>query len=151
LNTRFELDAGFLHDLAEYRQQFGPALYLAASFNYQGHDAKRLFRLSETGVPLVATGDVHYHLPARRELQDVLTCIRERCTIQTAGFKLHPNAERFLKPIDELHRLFQRYPQALENALFIATVAGFHWIHLKYLEPEEKLVDGLTRRNGWHV
>jgi error-prone DNA polymerase len=144
LNTRFELDAGFLHDLAEYRQQFGPALYLAASFNYRGHDAKRLFRLSETGVPLVATGDVHYHLPARRELQDILTCIRERCTIQTAGFKLHPNAERHLKPIEELHRLFQRYPQALENALFIADRCRFSLDSLKYLEPEEKLVDGLT-------
>jgi error-prone DNA polymerase len=89
LDSRFELDAGFLADLAEYRKWFGHALYLAASFNYQGQDAKRLFRLAETGVPLVAMGDIHYHCASRRELQDILTCVREKCTIHTAGFNLH--------------------------------------------------------------
>jgi error-prone DNA polymerase len=46
-------------------------------------------------------------------LQDVLTCIREKCTIHTAGFKLHQHAERYLKPIDEMRRLFRQYPEAL--------------------------------------
>ncbi|MCZ4223444.1 error-prone DNA polymerase [Pedobacter rhodius] len=144
LNSRFELDAGFLSDLAEYRKQFGHSLYLSASFNYQGQDAKRLFRLKATGVPLVATGDVHYHSAGRRELQDVLTCIREKCTIYNAGFKLHPNAERYLKPSAEVYRLFRAYPEAISNALSIAAACNFSLNELKYLEPEEKLVNGMT-------
>ncbi|NHA03288.1 DNA polymerase III subunit alpha [Mucilaginibacter sp. HC2] len=144
LNSRLELDAIFLKDLSEYRQHFGQSLYLAASFNYQGQDAKRLFRLAETGVPLIATGNVHYHDAARRELQDILTCIREKCTIHTAGFKLHPNAERFLKEQQEIFRLFRGYPQALENSSYIANACHFSLDELKYLEPEEQLIDGLT-------
>ncbi|WPU91494.1 error-prone DNA polymerase [Mucilaginibacter sabulilitoris] len=144
LDSRFELDAGFLNDLYEYQQYFGRSLYLAAFFNYQGQDAKRLFRLAETKVPLVATGDVHYHHAARRELQDILTCIREKCTIHTAGFKLYPNAERFLKPLDEVGRLFKGYPQALENAAYIADTCTFSLDELKYLTPREQLIGGLT-------
>ncbi|MES2275909.1 MAG: error-prone DNA polymerase [Bacteroidota bacterium] len=144
LNSRFEFDTQFLNDLAEYRQRFGRSLYLAASFNYQGQDAKRLFRLAETGVPLVATGDVHYHCASRRELQDILTCIREKCTIHTAGFKLHPNAERYLKEKQEIARLFRQYPQALDNAEHISDACRFSLDELKYLTPEEALVNGLT-------
>ncbi|GAA4327645.1 error-prone DNA polymerase [Mucilaginibacter gynuensis] len=144
LNNRFELDVNFLNDLAEYLDHLGQSLYVAVSFNYQGQDAKRLYRLAETGVPLVSTGDVYYHIPERRELQDVLTCVREKCTIHTAGFKLHSNAERFLKPLDEIHRLFRSYPEALTNAQFISQTCTFSLDSLKYLEPEEKLVDGLT-------
>jgi len=146
LNSRFELDTGFLKDMSEYRQQFGRSLYLAASFNYQGQDAKRLFRLAETGVPLVATGDVHYHITERRELQDVLTCIREKRTIHTAGYQLHSNAERYLKPLAEISRLFRGYPQALENAVHIANACTFSLDTLKYIEPDEVLVDGMTRQ-----
>jgi error-prone DNA polymerase len=146
LNSRFEFDEVFLNDLSEYRKHLGEALFVAAHFNYCGHDAKRLFRLMQTGIPMVATGDVHYHSPERRDLQDILTCIREKCTIHTAGFKLHPNAERFLKPIDEVYRLFRSYPDAMENALFIANSCNFSLDTLKYLEPEEMLVDGLTRQ-----
>ncbi|WP_353959396.1 error-prone DNA polymerase [Mucilaginibacter aquaedulcis] len=146
LDGRFELDAGFLRDLAEYRRHFGSSLYLAASFNYMGEDAKRLYRLAETAVPMVATGDAWYHVPERRELQDVLTCTREKCTIHTAGYQLHPNAERFLKPVDELYRLFRAYPEALVNAQYIADSCHFSLDELKYLEPEEVLVDGLTRQ-----
>jgi len=146
LNNLFEFDATFLNDIAEYKKRLGRSLYVAASFNYQGQDAKRLFRLAETGVPLVATGDVHYHIPERRELQDVLTCIRERCTIPTAGYRLHPNAERHLKPLDEIERLFRHYPQAIENANAIADACTFSLDMLKYLEPAEILVDSMTRQ-----
>jgi error-prone DNA polymerase len=144
LDTQFNFDEAFQRDLAEYSQNLGPSLFLAASFNYQGQDAKRLYRLAETGVPLVATGDVHYHSAARRELQDVLTCIREKCTIHNAGFKLHPNAERFMKPLDEISRLFRQYPEAIQNAKLIADTCAFSLDTLKYIEPGEKIVDGLT-------
>ena len=144
LDNQFNFDEAFQRDLVEYRQNLGPSLFLAASFNYQGQDAKRLYRLAETGVPLVATGDVHYHSAARRELQDVLTCIREKCTIHNVGFKLHPNAERFMKSLDEISRLFRQYPEAIQNAKLIANTCTFSLDTLKYIEPEEKIVDGLT-------
>ncbi|MGN6181406.1 MAG: error-prone DNA polymerase, partial [Mucilaginibacter sp.] len=130
--------------IAEYKQHFGKSLYIAASFNYYGQDAKRLYRIKQTALPMVATGDVYYHFPERRELQDVLTCIYEKCTIHTAGYKLHKNAERFLKPLDEIQRLFREYPEAIANANFIAEACKFSLDELKYLEPEEKIVDGLT-------
>src|SRR5438477_11805060 len=75
--------------------------YLAAHHLYRGDDARRLAHLAEiadqTGLPLVAVNDVLYHVPERRPLQDVVTCIREHCTITQAGFRLLANAERHLK------------------------------------------------------
>jgi error-prone DNA polymerase len=144
LNARFDFEEEFKTAVKEYQQQLGKELYIAATRSYSGDDAKRLFRLNQLGIPMVATGDVHYHEAARRELQDVLTCIREKCTIHTAGFKLHHNAERFLKPVDELQRLFRGYPEAIENSLQIAEACTFSLDTLKYIEPEEAIIDGLT-------
>ena len=62
---------------------------------------------------MVATGDVLYHAPERRPLQDVLTCIREKCTIQQAGLRLEANAERHLKSPREMARLFPGWPEAI--------------------------------------
>ena len=59
------------------------------------------------GVPTVATNDVLFHMPERRILQDVVTCIRERTTIDDAGFKRERHADRYLKPPDEMARLFR--------------------------------------------
>jgi error-prone DNA polymerase len=148
LDSEFEFDQAFKKGLAEYGRELGRALYLAASFNYQGQDAKRMFRLAETGVPLAAVGDVHYHIAERRELQDILTCVREKCTIYTAGYKLHMNAERCLKPKEEIYRLFRQYPQAIENSLFISDSCQFSLDALKYIEPEEQMVEGMTPMEG---
>ncbi|MGV2481162.1 UNVERIFIED_CONTAM: hypothetical protein IGO34_30665, partial [Salmonella enterica subsp. enterica serovar Weltevreden] len=85
--------------------------------SYQSNDAKKLYALSKLSelhrLPLVAMNDVHYHAPERRELQDVLTCIREKCTITNAGYRLYQNAERYLKTTDEMQRLFAQYPEAI--------------------------------------
>ncbi len=144
LNVRFDYDDDFKQHVAEYQGAFASDFYVAATRSYSGDDAKKLYRLSQLGVPMVAVGDVHYHEAARRELQDVLTCIREKCTIHTAGFRLHANAERFIKPIDELQRLFRQYPETIENALKIAGACSFSLDTLKYIEPEEAIIDGLT-------
>jgi len=97
--------------------------YLAAHHLYRGDDASRLARLADiaamTGLPLVATNDVHYHEPERRPLQDVVTCIREHCTIAEAGFRLAAHAERHLKPASEMARLFRGYEDALSRTLEI--------------------------------
>src|SRR5690606_32118040 len=124
LDGNFEFDPGFAQVLNEYKEAFGPDLYLGARFSYSGNDQKLLFRLSQLAdqmaIPMVAANDVHYHAKERRELQDILTCIREKCTIQEAGFRLHANAERYLKPIEEMHRLFREYPDAILRTKEIA-------------------------------
>src|SRR6201989_3044276 len=113
LNGQFEFDQSFEKQSAVYHDIFGDRLYLAASRGYLGDDAKQLFRLSQLssrlGIPMVATNDVHYHEATRRPLQDILTCIREKCTIQNAGYRLHQNAERYIKSQDEMKRLFAQY------------------------------------------
>jgi len=86
--------------------------YIAAHHLYRGDDARRLAHLEviarQYDTPLVATNDVHAHVSTRRALQDVLTCIREHCTIDNAGWYLHANAERHLKSGEEMARLFSR-------------------------------------------
>lgn len=146
LNADFDFEPEFTKALEEYKEAFGNNLYLAANFGYNGNDHKKLLRLSQLGarlgIPLAATNDVHYHAPDRRELQDVLTCIREKCTIHSAGFRLHPNAERYLKPIEEIYRLFRQYPGAINGALELADTCQFSLDELRYLYPEEITSEG---------
>ena len=148
LNTDFDFQPEFIKALEEYKEALGSSLYLAATFGYNGDDNKKMFRLSQLearlDIPLVATNNVHYHAPDRRELQDVLTCIREKCTIHSVGFKLHSNAERYLKPIEEIHRLFRQYPEAIKRALELADACQFSLDELKYLYPEEITSEGRT-------
>jgi len=134
----------FTAALGEYRQAFGTDCYVAATRYYQGNDAKLLHRLSQLPVPMVATNDVHYHEPQRRQLQDVLTCVREKCTISTAGFLLHKNAERHLKPIHEMLRLFRQYPKAITHTQEITEACQFTLSTLKYVYPEEITSEGRT-------
>ncbi len=141
------LDA-FGEALADYRERFGRALSLAVSPRYGGADAKRLARLAAIAdgldVPLVATNDVLYHSPARRPLQDVLTCVREHCTIRDAGWRLNANAERHLKPPEEMARLFRAQPQAVARTLEIVEACTFSLDELRYEYPEEVAEDGLS-------
>ncbi|HEY4286514.1 MAG TPA: error-prone DNA polymerase [Puia sp.] len=148
LTPSFDIDPAFGTNLKEYREALGDSLYLAASRSYRGDDGKYLFRLSQLAtkqnVALVATNDVHYHVPARRPLQDILTCIREKCTIQTAGFRLDRNAERHLKPIPEMLRLFRQYPDAIRRTQEIAEACRFSLDSLQYVYPQELTTEGRT-------
>jgi error-prone DNA polymerase len=148
LNNLFELEHDFKDTLFEYQQHFGNKLYIAAQRSYNGADAKLLFRLNELAVqlqiPLAATNNVYYHTVARRELQDVLTCIREKCTIHNAGFKLYPNAERYLKSAAEMIRLFRNYPDAVQRTQEIMQACNFSLDELKYEYPEEITSEGRT-------
>ncbi len=140
----------FAADLAWYRDHLGAPVYLAATHRRRGDDDRRLAHLARLaashGIPLVATGDVHQHDPARRRLHDVLTCVRERCTIDNAGWRLDANAERHLRPRDEIARLFRRHPEALANTLHIAKRCRFSLAELRYEYPAEVTADGRTPR-----
>jgi DNA-directed DNA polymerase III PolC len=120
---------------------------LAASMLYRGRDRARLARLSalarEADVPLIAVNDVHFHHPDRRPLADVLTCIREKVVIDRAGRRLAANAERFLKPPDEMARLFRDAPEAIEETLHLSGELTFSLDELRYEYPDES-IDGFA-------
>jgi error-prone DNA polymerase len=127
-----------LHDIEE--QAAGP-VYLGASHLYRGDDGQRLKNLADLAIacrtPLVATNDVYAHAAYRRPLQDVLTCIREHCTIDEAGYRLFANAERHLKPPDEMANLFADYPEAVARTTEIAEACTFDLDELRYEYPDE--------------
>ena len=148
LSETFQFDPSFEEQLKEYRLTFDHHLSIAATRTYQGDDSKKLYRLSQISerlnIPLVACNDVHYHNFQRRELQDVLTCVREKCTIQDVGFRLHQNSERYLKPAEEMLRLFRQYPDAIERTQEIAEACQFSLDSLEYVYPEEITSEGRT-------
>ncbi|MDF2782520.1 MAG: polymerase alpha subunit, partial [Geminicoccaceae bacterium] len=85
-----------------------------------------------------------YHVPERRPLQDVLTCIREHCTIDQAGFRLEANAERHLKPPAEILRRFRRHPEALACSLEIVDACCFSLDELRYDYPIDPAPAGMS-------
>ena len=145
---RAEKDGNFLFILKQISGLFQSNTWLAASCLYRGDDARRLERLAglaaAAGVPLVATNDVHYHIPARRPLQDVLTCIREHCTLDEAGFRLFDNAERHLKSPQEMAALFHTHPYAIHQQSEIVEKISFSLDQLKYVYPVDPIPEGRT-------
>jgi error-prone DNA polymerase len=96
-------------------------------------------------VPLVATNDAHAHVAQRRALQDVLTCVRLGCSVQRAGRRLWPNAERHLKSPVEMAALFDEHPQGVARSVQIARRAsGFDLGQLRYRYPADECPQGTT-------
>ena len=119
----------------------GGHVYLLLAPPYGADDGAHFDRLaalaSWAGVPLVAGFNPLYHDPARRRLQDVLTCIRHHCTLDTAGYRLAANAERHLKPLADVTRLFRAFPQAVANIQNILSACRFSLDDLVYQYPED--------------
>src|SRR5215469_8897632 len=120
--------------------------FLAGVHYHLGDEPRRLGLLAELGArcgaPLVAVNDVFYHAPERRPLLDVLTCIREKCTIAAAGLRLSINAERHLKSLSEMARLFAAFPDAIARSATIARSCSFSLGELKYEYPDEPVPSG---------
>ena len=134
--------------LPRLRDISADGVWLAASLIYRGDDRRRLARLHRLAVtskvPLLATNEVLYHHPARRPLQDVLTCIREKTTIDAIGKRLEANAERYLKPGHEMVRLFRDFPEAIAETMRFAGRITFSLDQLKYQYPDEPVPPGKT-------
>ena len=134
-------DDGFAATLRDFAGRFPGDCYLAAHHLYRGDDARRIEALAglaeSCGVPLVATNDVRMHVAERRALADVLTCIRGKCTIATAGLRLAANAERHLKSPAEMARLFRGHEDALARSVEIAERCRFSLDELRYEYPDE--------------
>lgn len=128
--------------LRRLREGFGDRAYLALSLRRRPNDHLRLHELSNLAtrmrVPTVVTNDVLFHEPARRILQDVVTCIRHNVTIDALGDRRERHGDRYLKPPEEMRRLFARYPEALAGTLQIADRCRFSLDELAYQYPKER-------------
>ena len=135
-------------DLQRYYEMFGERCYLLAELHRGSTDQQRLDLLQElslqTGVPLVATGDVYYHDPSHSRLQDVLTATAHGCTVHDIGPYQFSNAQRHMRPLEDIAKLFQQIPQALERTLEIADICGFSLAELRYEYPEELAPTNVT-------
>ncbi|TYR36428.1 error-prone DNA polymerase [Mesorhizobium microcysteis] len=134
------------------REAFGDRAYLALTLRRRPNDQLRLHDLSNLATAMsvrhVITNDVLFHEPARRMMQDVVTCIRHNVTIDDAGFRRERHADRYLKPGDEMARLFSRYPEALARTIEIADRCRFSMDELAYQYPQEKTMPGLTAQQA---
>ena len=136
-------DDALRDNLERLTQAFGSNAHLALTLRRRPNDALRLHELSHMAqaarIATVVTNDVLYHEPRRRILQDVVTCIREGCTIDDAGFRRERYADRHLKTPTEMTRLFERYPEALARTCKIADRCRFDLSELSYQYPHETM------------
>ncbi len=132
--------------LLEVLRGASPQVWLAATMPRAGQDARRLAQrmalATRSGMPLIATNDALYAAPDDRPMQDVLTCIREGLTVQTAGRQLATNAERHLKPPAEMAHLFRICPQAVAATQDLLACIAFTLDQLVYQYPHEPVPEG---------
>ncbi|KKC23881.1 error-prone DNA polymerase [Sphingomonas sp. SRS2] len=123
-------------------------VWLGLTMPYSGRDRRRRVKLAQIAnafsIPLIATNDALYATAEQRPLHDVVTCIRLGLKIGEAGTKLAANAERHLKPVKEMARLFANYPQALAETFRLLDRIGFDLEQLRYVYPHEPVPEGWT-------
>jgi len=134
--------------LAEFAKFFPKTCYLSLTRYFGGDDLARLDALAGLAARLdllpVITNDVFYHIPNRRPLQDVLTCIRNHTNVQNVGFRLLANAERHLKSPKEIYRMFPGFADAVRRSQEIADKCHFSLDELAYQYPDEPSGDSPT-------
>jgi error-prone DNA polymerase len=139
-------------DLGELRAAFGRDAYLALSLRRRPGDFARLRALDmlarDVGVRSVATGDILYHASDRRPLQDVLTAIREKTTIDALGFKRERFMDRALKSPAEMERRFALFPDAIAATADIASACRFDLGEIRYQYPYEEVMAGRTAQEA---
>jgi error-prone DNA polymerase len=143
-----EPDAGNVRLLRRLHATFGDRGYQSMTFRRRPGDAFRQHRLhlqaTSANIRSVATGDILYHSPDRRMLQDVMTAIREKCTIDELGFRRERHADRHLKGPEEMARRFAAWPEAVAATAEIARRCTFDLSELRYQYPEEAVLPGLS-------
>ncbi|ULJ76490.1 error-prone DNA polymerase [Rhizobium gallicum] len=138
--------------LRKLAELFDDRAYVSLCLRRRPNDRLRLHGISTLAtrfkVRTVVTNDVLFHEPSRRQLQDVVTCIRNKTTIDDVGFERERHADRFLKAPEEMHRLFAEYPEALARTREIADRCRFDLSELEYQYPEEAIVPGLDAQQS---
>ena len=145
----FEASRDDLATMIDRLKEAEPAgIWLAMQWLFRGDDRKRMRAIAALadghGVGIVATNACLYHAEERRKLHDVVTCIRQRRRIDEAGFLLEANAERHLKPPQEMARLFRDHPAAIAATQHIVSLCRFSLDELRYNYPNEPVPPGRT-------
>ncbi|WP_107045441.1 error-prone DNA polymerase [Sphingomonas sp. STIS6.2] len=138
--------------LAELKTVYGKRGYMALYQRRRPNDAVRIDALARqaaaAGVRAVVTGDILYHAPEARLMQDVVTAVREKCTVDELGYRREVNADRALKSPAEMVRRFKAYPDALRASVDIARACTFDLGELAYQYPHERLLEGLSAQEA---
>jgi error-prone DNA polymerase len=141
-----DADADAAIALAQMRDIFGNKAHLALTQRRRPGDAARLHALDALarrfGVRSLATGDILYDSPDKRMLQDVVTAIRHKCTIDELGFRRERFADRHLKAPGEMERRFAAFPDAVQASADIAGRCTFSLRELSYQYPDEIVMSG---------
>jgi len=135
-------------DLLRLRDGFGDRCYGLAELHRHHDDDLRLARWLKLSrdchVPIAASNDVHYHVPRRRALHDVVTAIRHATSLQSLGHELFPNGERHLKSGEEMLSLFGGRRELIDRTVEIANRCTFSLDELRYEYPEELVPSDVT-------
>lgn len=117
--------------LRKIAEVFGDRAYVSLCLRRRPNDQLQLHELTNLAVKhrvkTIVTNDVLFHEHGRRQLQDVVTCIRTGMTIDDVGFERERHADRYLKPPEEMARLFPAYPEALARTMEIVERCRFSW------------------------
>ncbi len=145
-NRKYE--QSFVKHLNLLKYNIKSDIYISVKKGYNGNDSIILKQLAQAAeklfLPIVAVNDVHSHVAERRVLQDVLTCIRKKCTIYNAGYRLNSNAERYLKSPNEMKRLFSDFPYVIKNIQKIIIKCQFNLDELGYDYPIDQTSQNRT-------
>ncbi|QDZ08126.1 DNA polymerase III subunit alpha [Sphingomonas panacisoli] len=139
-------------DLAALRAAFGQRGYCALTLRRRPDDMVRVHALAnqarKANVRAVVTGDVLYHAPEGRLLQDVMTAIREGTTVDRLGFRRERHGDRHLKSPEEMERRFAAFPDAIRASADIAAICCFDLGELSYQYPHERVLEGLSAQEA---
>lgn len=139
-------------ELADLAAAFGERSYCALSYRRRPDDHARLRALDalsrEARVRAVATGDVLYHTPEARPLQDVVSAIRESTTIDALGYRRERFMDRHLKSPAEMERRFAAFPDAIQASADIAEACTFDLGEIRYQYPYEQVIDGKSAQEA---
>ncbi|MFG6463654.1 error-prone DNA polymerase [Roseateles sp. DXS20W] len=139
-------DAELLAPARWLLQHFIGRAWIAAELLREASDAQWLQRLQQlsdqTALPLVAAGDVHFHVRSRKALQDVMTATRLGRNVADCGFDLQPNAERHLRTRQRIAQLVPR--ELMAQTLHVASYCTFDLTEISYQYPSELVPPGRT-------
>jgi error-prone DNA polymerase len=157
LTPRYGIDSAELIEQARWLAQTFPGrAWIALTLLLQSRDdwhrdiVEQAAR--QTGLPIVATGNVCMHVRSRKPLQDTLTAIRLGKPIAECGYELAPNAEQHLRARVRLANIYPR--ETLAETVRIAAQCSFSLDELRYEYPDELVPPGETpatylRKETW--
>jgi error-prone DNA polymerase len=132
---------------AELQDIFGDALFIELWDHHLHQEAvicRGLLEISQQlAIPPVVTNDVHYAVPEKRIIHDVLTCLKHEVTLQTAGRRLRPNGSWYLKSPQEMAMHWRHFPQGIRNTLLVAERCQFRHGQLKPALPVCQVPNGV--------